>query len=43
MLFKGLEQLFADRATFLAEGVIHPDTLAADIHPAAPFEVGQVT
>ncbi len=42
MLFKGLEYLIADGAAFLAQRVVHPDTITADIYPAAAFEVRQV-
>jgi len=42
MLFEDLEQFIADNAAFLAERIVHPDPLAADINPAASLEVGQV-
>lgn len=42
MLFKGLEQLFADGAALPAKRVVHPYALTADVNPAAPFEIGQM-
>ena len=42
MLLEDMEQFIADNAAFLAERIVHPDPLAADINPAAAFEVGQV-
>lgn len=41
MCFERLEQFFADSAAFPAQGIVHPDAVAADINPAAPLQVGQ--
>ena len=38
-----LEQFLADEAAFPADGVVHPDPLAAGINPATTSEVGQVS
>lgn len=42
MLLERPEQLLADVAACLAEGVVHPDAFAPGIDPAAPLQVGQV-
>ena len=43
MLFKDVKKLLAGCAALPAERVVHPDTFAAGINPAAPLQVSQVT
>ena len=40
VLFENLENIFAYVAAFLAEFVVHPESLTADVNPAVALEVG---
>lgn len=42
MLLQNPEEFQADVAALPAEGVVHPDSIAAGVNPAAAFEVSQV-
>lgn len=42
MPFEGLKYFIADGAAFLAQRIVHPYPIAANIDPATPFEIGKV-
>ena len=42
MLFEGQEHFSAEVTAFLAELIVHPEALPANVNPTAPFQVGQV-
>ena len=42
VLLECLEQLFAYFAAFLAEFVVHPESLTADVNPAVTLQVSQM-
>ena len=42
MLPEGQEHFRAEVTAFLAELIVHPEALPANVNPTAPFQVGQV-
>jgi len=42
VIFENLENFFTDVAAFLAELIVHPESLTTDVNPATAFQVSQM-